>query len=464
MKRFQINLLRLFNLRRDQDDPEMIDSTIRDGVSVTGANLWGLIGAIFIASIGLNVNSTAVIIGAMLISPLMGPIVGIGYGIGIKDLALIRLSLRNLGIFILISLLTATTYFLITPLNIAQSELLARTSPNLWDVLIAFIGGCLGMIGATRRQGSNIVPGVAIATALMPPLCTAGFGIATGNLAYFGGAFYLFTINSVFIAFASLVVVKMLRLPIRGDDPKARWQARAIIAATVLATAVPSGFLAVRLVSQKVFEQTAQTVLASIDSDPRYVLLGREISTSEHRVVLTMGGENGVALVQDEVKRQFRAQGYDDTVVVVRHIGSEKVDVGQITEALKKELLQNTLQQLKDSTALNRKLEAEAQALREVDAQRDQLIQEVLALYPGVACVSVGQGTHWQRNHSSPKTSQIVNLTLHRSLSKDERSRLNAWLSTRYPGQNIRLQVTSLPLSKKQTQASDAAVAAACGT
>lgn len=462
MKRFQINLLRLFNLRRDQDDPEMIDSTIRDGVSVSGANLWGLIGAIFIASIGLNVNSTAVIIGAMLISPLMGPIVGIGYGIGIKDLALIRLSMRNLGIFILISLLTATTYFLITPLNIAQSELLARTSPNLWDVLIAFIGGCLGMIGATRRQGSNIVPGVAIATALMPPLCTAGFGIATGNLAYFGGAFYLFTINSVFIAFASLVVVKMLRLPTRGDGPKARWQARAIISATVLATAVPSGFLAVRLVSQKVFEQTAQTVLASIESDPRYVLLGREISTSEHRVVLTMGGENGVALVQDEVKRQFQAQGYDDTVVVVRHIGSEKVDVGQITEALKKELLQNTLQQLKDSTALNSKLEAEVQALRAVDGQRDQLIQEVLALYPGVACVSVGQGTHWQRNQPSPETTQIVNLTLNRSLSKDERSRLSAWLSTRYPAQNIRLQVTPLPLSKKQTQASDAAVTAAC--
>lgn len=463
MKRIQINLLRLFNLRRDQDDPEMIDSTIRDGVSVTGANLWGLIGAIFIASIGLNVNSTAVVIGAMLISPLMGPIVGIGYGIGIKDLALIRLSMRNLGIFVLISLLTATTYFLITPLNIAQSELLARTSPNLWDVLIAFIGGSLGMIGATRRQGSNIVPGVAIATALMPPLCTAGFGLATGNWNYFGGAFYLFTINSVFIAFASLVVVKMLRLPTRGVGQKARWQTRAIITATVLATAVPSGFLAVRLVSQKVFEQTAQTVLASIDSDQRYVLLGREISTSEHRVVLTMGGENGVAHVQDEVKRQFQAQGYDDTVVVVRNIGSEKLDVGQITEALKKELLQNTLQQLQDSMSLNRKLESEAQALRASDTERAQLIQEILALYPGVACVSVGQGTHWQRNQAMPQATQMVSLTLNRALSKGDQARLNAWLSTRYPEKNIRLQVTPLPSSKKQRPASNAAISAACG-
>lgn len=463
MKALQINLLRLFNLRHDQDDPKIIDATIRDGLSVTGVNLWGLIGAIFIASIGLNVNSTAVIIGAMLISPLMGPIVGIGYGVGIKDLALIRLALRNLGIFIAISLLTATTYFLITPLNIAQSELLARTSPNLWDVLIAFIGGCLGMIGSTRRQGSNIVPGVAIATALMPPLCTAGFGIATGNLTYFGGAFYLFTINSVFIAFAGLVVVKMLRLPTKGDVGQARWQARAIITVTVLATAIPSAFLAVGMVSQKKFELTANSVLATIESDPRYVLLGREVSSSEHRVVLTMGGENGVANVQDEVKRQFQAQGYEDTEVIVRNIGSEKVNVGEITEALKKELLQNTLQQLNDSTALNRKLEAEVQAFREAAAHSEQLIQEMQALYPDVVCVSVGQGTQWQRNEAELQTTQVINITLSRTLSKVERSRLKAWLNTRFPSQNIRLHISPLSAGKGRTPSNDTILNAACG-
>lgn len=217
MKRFRLTLLRLFNLRHDQDDPEMIDETIRSGVAVGGTNLWVLIFAILIASIGLNVNSTAVIIGAMLISPLMGPIVGVGYGAGVKDLQLIRLALRNLGVFVAISLVTATCYFWLTPLTDAQSELLARTSPTLWDVLIAFFGGAVGMIAATRRYSSNVVPGVAIATALMPPLCTAGYGIANGNLPFFGGAFYLFTINSVFIGFASLLVVKLLRLPERGQ-------------------------------------------------------------------------------------------------------------------------------------------------------------------------------------------------------------------------------------------------------
>ena len=150
-------------------------------------------------------------------------------------------------------------------------------------------------------------------------------------------------------------------------------------------------------------------------------------------------------------------------MVVVRNIGSEKLDVGQITEALKKELLQNTLQQLQDSMSLNRKLESEAQALRASDTERAQLIQEILALYPGVACVSVGQGTHWQRNQPMPQATQMVSLTLNKALSKGDQARLNAWLSTRYPEKNIRLQVTPLPSSKKQRPASNAAISAACG-
>lgn len=145
--------------------------------------------AILIASIGLNVNSTAVIIGAMLISPLMGPIVGAGYGLAVQDVGLIKLSLRNILIFIVISLITATLYFYLTPLNQAQSELLARTQPTLWDVLIAFFGGSAGIIALTRKNVSNVVPGVAIATALMPPLCTAGYGLAHGNWEYLAGRF-----------------------------------------------------------------------------------------------------------------------------------------------------------------------------------------------------------------------------------------------------------------------------------
>ena len=184
-----------FDLRHDQAERAEIDQTFRSGVEFRGTNLWVLIFAIFVASIGLNVNSTAVIIGAMLISPLMGPIMALGYGAGINDSALMRSSLFNLGLAVLLSLLASTAYFLLSPLSQAHSELLARTTPTIWDVLIALFGGLAGVVGVTRRVKSNLIPGVAIATALMPPLCTAGYGLAVGNWAYFDGAMYLSLIH-----------------------------------------------------------------------------------------------------------------------------------------------------------------------------------------------------------------------------------------------------------------------------
>ena len=171
-----------FNIMPDMEDRAEIVSQISQGVSFKGANLWVLIFAIFIASLGLDVNSTAVIIGAMLISPLMGPIIGMGLAIGINDIDLLRRSYRNFGVATLISVLTATVYFLITPLGEAQSELLARTSPTIYDVLIATFGGAAGITALCTKGKGNVIPGVAIATALMPPLCTAGFGLASGNI------------------------------------------------------------------------------------------------------------------------------------------------------------------------------------------------------------------------------------------------------------------------------------------
>ena len=168
----------LFSLDEDKADEKEIVYTIKKGVEFKGTNVWVLVFAIFIASIGLNVNSTAVIIGAMLISPLMGPIMGIGLGIGINDFELIKRAFKNLAIATLISVSTSALYFLISPLSEAQSELLARTTPTIWDVLIALFGGLAGIVAATRKYSSNVIPGVAIATALMPPLCTAGYGIA----------------------------------------------------------------------------------------------------------------------------------------------------------------------------------------------------------------------------------------------------------------------------------------------
>ena len=247
-----------FNLHDDSAHDIEIIGSITKNVEFKGSNLWSLIFAIFIASIGLNVNSTAVIIGAMLVSPLMGPITGIGLGIGINDIELIRKAIKNLLIAVIISVGVSTLYFFITPLHEAQSELLARTTPSIWDVFIAIFGGLAGIVGGTRKEKNNVIPGVAIATALMPPLCTAGFGLATGNLYYFFGAFYLFFINSVFICISSYVVVKYMKLPKKAFEDKGREKrVMRIILALVIVTALPSIYLAYDIVEKSIFENNA---------------------------------------------------------------------------------------------------------------------------------------------------------------------------------------------------------------
>lgn len=254
----------LFNLSEGKERDEITIEEVRKGVVFKGTNLWILIFAILIASIGLNVNSTAVIIGAMLISPLMGPIMGIGMGAGINDINLIKKALKNLGVAVLISVLTSALYFFITPLHEAQSELLARTSPTLWDVLIALFGGLSGIVAGSRREKSNAIPGVAIATALMPPLCTAGYGIANGNWYYFAGAFYLFFINSVFISVSTFLIVRFLNYPKKQYESVASGRrVKAWIWFFVVVTAVPSIYLAYNLVKKSIFEQNAHNFVTT---------------------------------------------------------------------------------------------------------------------------------------------------------------------------------------------------------
>ncbi len=218
--RFVIAFRRLYKsilgFEEGSDIQETIEGIKKD-IAFRGHTAWILMFSIFIASIGLNVNSTAVIIGAMLISPLMGPILGIGLAIGTNDFETLYRSFRNLGIAIGISLATSTLYFIITPLDIEQSEILARTEPTLLDVLVALFGGFAGIIAGSQKEKTNVVPGVAIATALMPPLCTAGYGLANLRFDYFLGAFYLFFINSVFISLATFIVVRYLKFPLLNN-------------------------------------------------------------------------------------------------------------------------------------------------------------------------------------------------------------------------------------------------------
>ena len=213
-----------FSLESDTANYEEIRTRLVDGGQVTGTNMCVLMLAIFIASIGLNMNSTAVIIGAMLISPLMGSIQAAAYGTATADLRLFRKSVIGLMFQVMVCLITSTLYFLISPISTTTSELLARTQPTIWDVLIALFGGIAGIIGITRKEKSNVIPGVAIATALMPPLCTCGYGIATGQWRFLLGAGYLFLVNSYFIFFSSAAILLMLKVPRKKEITLEQWK------------------------------------------------------------------------------------------------------------------------------------------------------------------------------------------------------------------------------------------------
>ncbi len=265
-KDIQSWLKELFDLR-DIDNAHERDAKkeIRKGIIFKGANLWILIFAILVCSVGLNVNSTAVIIGAMLISPIMGPIMGIGLGMGINDFQLIVKAAKNLGIAVLMSVLASALYFWISPLDDAQSELISRTAPNFYDVLIAFFGGTAGIVAGSRKEKSNAVPGVAIATALMPPLCTAGYGLAQFEWGFFFGALYLFCINCVFISLSTYFIVRLLRYRKKQfEDSVREARVKTYIAFIVIATIIPSIYTAFNVVKKTVFEQSCESFVREV--------------------------------------------------------------------------------------------------------------------------------------------------------------------------------------------------------
>lgn len=236
-------------------DVESAEQTIRKNIRFRGMNVWILACAIVIASIGLNVNSVAVIIGAMLISPLMGPIIGFGLSLGTNNIALLKTSLFNLAIMVSISILASALFFLISPLTLVnQSELLARTNPTIYDVLIAFFGGAAGALEISRKEKGTVISGVAIATALMPPLCTVGYGLSVWDFHYVFGALYLFAINCIFVALATFVVVKYLRYPaVTEPDPVKSRRVKHLAMAILVAMIVPSVFSGVKVVQENNF-------------------------------------------------------------------------------------------------------------------------------------------------------------------------------------------------------------------
>lgn len=283
-------------LPKDEKNIELSIETLSRSSEMTGVNLWVLVAAIFIASLGLTVNSTAVIIGAMLISPLMGPIMGFGLGLGINDVALLKKAARSFLYAVTISIITSVLFFLISPVKGAGSELLARTSPTLYDVLIAFVGGIAGIIaGSSTLRQSNVIPGVAIATALMPPLCTVGYGLANFSLAYAAGAFYLFIINCVFICMSTYLVVRFLKYPKKNNHStinRGAW--KIAISFFIFLLIAPSIYITYRVVTKYYFEQNVESFVAKEVEDADHYVVSSKIkyvNNNPRLELMIMGNE-----------------------------------------------------------------------------------------------------------------------------------------------------------------------------
>ena len=440
------SLWRLLSLRSDQAEPQDIDAAIRDATKLGGTNLWVLMFAIVIASVGLNVNSTAVIIGAMLISPLMGPIIGIGYGAGVHDYGFIRQSFRHLAIFVGISLLASTTYFLLSPLSQAYSELVARTTPTLWDVLIAFFGGAAGMIGLTRKEKTTLIPGVAIATALMPPLCTAGYGIATGQPQFFFGAFFLFLINSVFIALATLVIVRVLRLPHHTfPDEAARRRGQAIIAISVSLTLVPSVYLAYQLVHQEFFSAAAQRfVRESVAVHDDVTLVLSDVDAKQRQIVLTLFGTGVTPAFEEGLRKQLAARGLGDAQLKLRHPSEEKLDVNLLRDELSrgiKAVVQDNVTRL---AALEAQLKQTQQNNQPALPDTTRIEAEIRVLFPAIKALQLTAGTRQHDESGQEGVELLVALEAGRGFASDNSVRIQRWLETRFPDVEVNVVVGNL--------------------
>ena len=446
---------RYFNALPDKEQEADTIEQISSGVSFRGSNLWVLIFAIFTASLGLNVNSTAVIIGAMLISPLMGPIIGMGLAIGIGDLQLLKSSIKNYFVATVISVLTAMIYFAISPLTEAQSELLARTSPTLYDVLIALCGGAAGIIALSTRGKGNVVPGVAIATALMPPLCTAGYGLAMGEWSFFFGAFYLYFINTVFIALATYIGVRMLRFRPKIAVSKDRMRVvNRTIFAIVVVTMIPATIMTVRIIRDSMLDNNIARFLKHELHYPGTQIVSHQ-KDGEKKLLSVVAVVNPISASNIE-EAQNKLEQYS--------LGNYKLQVFQGAQSDSLLLLNASLSKMGINTeANNPKLLEQAGRIQHLEAQLQSYTQyetlsrnisgEIKSLWPNIQTISLSQAMEVSTDSvmspdtptiSAPTDDQKSHIVLavvtHKGrFSEAERKRLNDWLKTRSKAEQLQL-------------------------
>ena len=429
-----------FSLSEDSARQEETVDMICRGVEFRGTNLWVLIFATMIASLGLNVNSAAVIIGAMLVSPLMGPIMGVGLSLGINDFDLLKKSLRNFSLMVVVAIATSTLYFFISPLGTARSELLARTVPTTYDVLIAFFGGLAGIVAQSRKdRNSTVIPGVAIATALMPPLCTAGFGLATGQFKFFIGAFYLFFINTVFIAIATFIVVRFLHYSKKEFVDKNReMRVRRSILLIVLVTIIPSVVIGYRIVKRSLFENDVKRYVNTVFQFPKTKVIEHtgiyRPDNGESYVEIYLIGEPISDEMIENARLQMPQYNLRDVRLVVRQSGE--------TDNLNFSTLQTGYQELLSEKNIRiRELETKLSAFATHTLAVRDITVEMRTLVPDLHDVTLSKAVRYNTDKTPADTLVlcVMHLNKGKKLAAGERERIEQWLRVRTKTDSLKL-------------------------
>ena len=429
------------DLNKSREEEQKTVDSIRNGVEFKGANLWILVFATFMASLGLNVNSTAVIIGAMLISPLMGPIMGIGLAVGQHNFELMKLSLKNYFVATLFSVITATIYFSFTPLVEVQSELLARTSPSIYDVFIALMGGLAGIVALAAKEKGNVIPGVAIATALMPPLCTAGFGLATGNWLYFLGAFYLYFINSVFISLATFLGVHFMHFKRKEfiDKERGKKVKLYIITITIL-TMCPAIYLTYGIVKETFYNSMASKYITEELHFPETQVLNREVSFDKREIRVVLVGkeveEEQLAAARSRMDK-YKLEG--TKLVVFQGVNNDKMDIGNIKSLVMEDFYKKSesqlLKQKEEIDSLKRVLEVYTKSGK----ADKKLAAEMKVLFQNVETVSLSRTLRLGVDSMKIDTLTYAILGCKEELDEENRMKIAQWLKARTGVKTLKL-------------------------
>ena len=416
----------------DVDDFDVIHNTIEKEIIFKGANLWILVFAIIVASIGLNMNSTAVVIGAMLISPLMGPINGMGYSIATYNFPLFRKSVKNFTFAVVAGLTASSIYFALSPISVAHSELLARTSPTIYDVLIALFGGLAGIVAISSKQKGNVIPGVAIATALMPPLCTAGYGLATGQVYYFFGAIYLFTIYTVFIALSSIAISQILKFPIRSVvDNSQKKKINRWISIIIAAMVLPSIYFGYILVQKEKFVENATEYVKNISVIDGNYLLKNEINPTKKSITLIYAGATLSEGQKMNIKEKAKYYSLENAEIEFR----QGLSFDAITR--KNSEVDNLKGELNRLNLLLKEKERQIDSLNSMNYRGRQILDEIRILYPEIVSCSYGESLIFHDPQSIPDKVVIIVFTIKGNLYKGDKKKIEEWLKARMQSKSV---------------------------